>query len=109
MAIFYFQIHEDQVVMSHSPLKTYTEYHKQRVLVSGQGPVAEIAKGLGFQKVMTIDEVLSVFPHFDMVDHKRRRDPVSFISYLLVICTSTVHFSIFVHRSETCILPFCQL
>jgi len=33
----------DQVVLSHSPLRMLTQFHKMRVLVSGQGPVEEVA------------------------------------------------------------------
>ncbi|XP_022095993.1 haloacid dehalogenase-like hydrolase domain-containing 5 [Acanthaster planci] len=66
------KIHPDQVVMSHSPLKMFPQFHDRHVLVSGQGPIKEIAKGLGFTKVTTVDEVRDMFPHLDMVDHQRR-------------------------------------
>lgn len=41
---FYFQITQDQVIMSHSPLRMFKKFHDKCVLVSGQGPVLEIAK-----------------------------------------------------------------
>ena len=70
---------EDQVVMSHSPLKMFTEYHDKHVLVTGQGPVEFIAKSLGFTNVTTMDQLRHVFPALDCVDHKRRRAaPCSF-------------------------------
>jgi len=70
---------EDQVVMSHSPLKMFTEYHNKHVLVTGQGPVEFIAKSLGFTNVTTMDQLRHVFPALDCVDHKRRRAaPCSF-------------------------------
>ena len=47
-------ISEDQVVMSHSPLKMFTEFHDKHVLVTGQGPVEHIAKSLGFNNVTTM-------------------------------------------------------
>ncbi|CAL8129694.1 unnamed protein product [Orchesella dallaii] len=66
------EIHEDQVVMAHSPLRLFQNFHDKRVLVSGQGPVADIAKNLGFTKITTVDEVRQAFPVLDAVDHKRR-------------------------------------
>ncbi|XP_038061453.1 haloacid dehalogenase-like hydrolase domain-containing 5 [Patiria miniata] len=66
------KIHPDQVVMSHSPLKMFPQFHDKHVLVSGQGPIKEIAKGLGFTRVTTVEEVRDMFPHLDMVDHQRR-------------------------------------
>lgn len=59
--------------MSHSPLKMYTEFHKKHCLISGQGPIADIAKNLGFTKVTTIEQLCDSFPNLDMVDHKKRR------------------------------------
>jgi hypothetical protein len=40
------QVREEQVVMAHSPLKMFQQYHHKRVLISGQGPIVEIAKNL---------------------------------------------------------------
>ncbi|KAL7837592.1 hypothetical protein SRHO_G00273030 [Serrasalmus rhombeus] len=65
-------ISQDQVMMSHSPLKMLRKYHDKCVLVSGQGPVLDIAKNLGFTKVVSIDELRESFPLLDMVDHNRR-------------------------------------
>ncbi|CAF0991480.1 unnamed protein product [Didymodactylos carnosus] len=67
------QILPEQVIMSHSPLKLYTEFHKKHCLITGQGPIAEIAKNLGFTKVTTTDQLCDAFPNLDMVDHKKRR------------------------------------
>ena len=67
------EITEDQVVMSHSPLRMFKEYHNKHVLVVGQGPVKEIAAHLGFTKVTTMDDFRHAFPTLDAVDHKRRR------------------------------------
>jgi len=73
---------EDQVVMAHSPLKMFTEYHKKHVLVTGQGPVEQIARSLGFCNVTTMDQLRHAFPNLDCVDHKRRRAaPCSFNKY----------------------------
>ncbi|XP_013394123.1 haloacid dehalogenase-like hydrolase domain-containing 5 isoform X1 [Lingula anatina] len=66
-------VSQDQVVMSHSPLKLFKQFHNKTVLVSGQGPVLQIAKNLGFTKVVTIENLKSTFPMLDMVDHTRRR------------------------------------
>ena len=67
------QITEDQVVMSHSPLKMFKDYHEKHVLVVGQGPVTDIAKNLGFTKISTMDDYRHAFPSLDAVDHNRRR------------------------------------
>ncbi|XP_036387439.1 haloacid dehalogenase-like hydrolase domain-containing 5 [Megalops cyprinoides] len=65
-------ISQDQVMMSHSPLRMFRKYHEKCVLVSGQGPVLDIAKNLGFVKVVSIDMLREAFPLLDMVDHNRR-------------------------------------
>ncbi|KAM8930754.1 haloacid dehalogenase-like hydrolase domain-containing 5 [Pelodytes ibericus] len=65
-------ISQDQVMMSHSPLRIFKQYHNKCVLVSGQGPVLDIAKYLGFSNPITIDSVRESFPFLDMVDHSRR-------------------------------------
>ena len=66
-------VDEDQVVMSHSPLKMFRDYHDKHVLVIGQGPVDDIARALGFRRVTTIQQLRHAFPTLDNVDHKRRR------------------------------------
>jgi len=76
------EVDEDQVVMSHSPLKMFRDYHDKHVLVIGQGPVDDIARALGFRKVTTIQQLRHAFPTLDNVDHKRRRAaPCAFESY----------------------------
>ncbi|TWW56881.1 haloacid dehalogenase-like hydrolase domain-containing 5 [Takifugu flavidus] len=65
-------ITQDQVIMSHSPLRMFKRLHDKCVLVSGQGPVLEIAKNLGFNNVVSIDILRESFPLLDMVDHNRR-------------------------------------
>ncbi|XP_033098733.1 haloacid dehalogenase-like hydrolase domain-containing 5 [Anneissia japonica] len=67
-----FKVTPDQVVMSHSPLKMCRHLHDKHILVSGQGPVKDIAKGLGFHKITTVDELRDMYPHLDSVDHSRR-------------------------------------
>ena len=62
--------------MSHSPLKLFRQFSKKHVLVSGQGPVREIANNLGLSKVTTVDELREMFPHLDMVDYSRRKHKV---------------------------------
>lgn len=66
-------ITEQQVVMSHSPLRMFQQFHDKHCLISGQGPIVDIAHGLGFTKVSTIDHLRSHFPLLDAVDHKRRQ------------------------------------
>lgn len=62
----------NQVVMSHSPLKLFKQFHNKRCLISGQGPIVEIAKNLGFKSLITVDELRQNYPYLDVVDHKRR-------------------------------------
>ncbi|KAI3371526.1 hypothetical protein L3Q82_024111, partial [Scortum barcoo] len=66
------EVSPDQVMLSHSPLRMFTQFHKMHVLVSGQGPVEEVARILGFQDVVTIDMVREAYPLLDVVDHNRR-------------------------------------
>ncbi|KAM6468120.1 haloacid dehalogenase-like hydrolase domain-containing 5 isoform 4-T4 [Liasis olivaceus] len=65
-------ISQDQVMMSHSPLRMFKHYHDKCVLVSGQGPLLDIAKHLGFCQPITIDMLRETYPLLDMVDHDRR-------------------------------------
>lgn len=66
------KISENQVMLSHSPMRLFKQFHNKRVLLSGQGPVEEIAANLGFTNTVTIDAVREHFPMLDMVDHTRR-------------------------------------
>ncbi|XP_054632657.1 haloacid dehalogenase-like hydrolase domain-containing 5 [Dunckerocampus dactyliophorus] len=66
------EVSPDQVMLSHSPLRMFTQFHQMRVLVSGQGPVEEVAHNLGFQNVVTIDDLREAYPLLDVVDHNRR-------------------------------------
>ncbi|KAJ7997620.1 hypothetical protein DPEC_G00214020 [Dallia pectoralis] len=66
------EVSPDQVVLSHSPLRMFSQYHQMCVLVSGQGPVLDVAHNLGFQNVVTIDMLREAFPLQDVVDHSRR-------------------------------------
>ncbi|XP_043943462.1 haloacid dehalogenase-like hydrolase domain-containing 5 isoform X1 [Protopterus annectens] len=71
-AILEVEIPQDQVILSHSPLRMFHRFHDKQVLVSGQGPIAEIAKNVGFQHIITIDMIREAFPQLDVVDHSRR-------------------------------------
>ncbi|KAG7226630.1 hypothetical protein INR49_001800 [Caranx melampygus] len=73
------QISPQQVVLSHSPLRMMKSFHDKCVLVSGQGPVTDIANtldcittSLGFKKVVSIEQLREHHPLLDMVDHNRR-------------------------------------
>ncbi|NXK20498.1 HDHD5 hydrolase, partial [Arenaria interpres] len=65
-------ISQDQVMMSHSPLRMFKRYHEKCVLVSGQGPVLDIAQDLGFCQPITIETLREKHPLLDVVDHDRR-------------------------------------
>ena len=62
--------------MAHSPLKMFKQFHNKRVLVSGQGPIHEISKQLGFTNVCTVEDIRRAFPVLDVVDQKRRDNMV---------------------------------
>uniref|UniRef100_A0A4W4GUX4 Haloacid dehalogenase like hydrolase domain containing 5 n=1 Tax=Electrophorus electricus TaxID=8005 RepID=A0A4W4GUX4_ELEEL len=66
------EVSPDQVMLSHSPLRVFSQFHNVCVLVSGQGPVLELAYNLGFQNVVTIDMLREAYPLLDVVDHHRR-------------------------------------
>ncbi|KAK7891705.1 hypothetical protein WMY93_023668 [Mugilogobius chulae] len=66
------EVSPDQVMLSHSPLRMFSQFHKMCVLVSGQGPVEEVAHNLGFEDVVTIDMLREAYPLLDVVDHNRR-------------------------------------
>ncbi|NXD70535.1 HDHD5 hydrolase, partial [Eolophus roseicapillus] len=65
-------INQDQVMMSHSPLRMFKRYHDKCVLVSGQGPLLDIAQDLGFCQPITIETLREKHPLLDVVDHDRR-------------------------------------
>ena len=56
-------------MLSHSPLRMFTEYHDKCVLLSGQGPIEQIAKRIGFTNTVTINDIRSAYPFLDMVSH----------------------------------------
>ncbi|XP_044137296.1 haloacid dehalogenase-like hydrolase domain-containing 5 [Bufo gargarizans] len=62
----------NQVILSHSPLQMFHHFQNKCVLVSGQGPVEEVAKDLGFTNAVSIEAVRQVYPLLDMVDESRR-------------------------------------
>ncbi|XP_076123018.1 haloacid dehalogenase-like hydrolase domain-containing 5 [Alosa pseudoharengus] len=66
------EVSPDQVMLSHSPLRVFSQFHDKCVLVSGQGPILEVANNLGFQNVVTIDMLRESYPLLDVVDHHRR-------------------------------------
>ncbi|KFV01548.1 Cat eye syndrome critical region protein 5, partial [Tauraco erythrolophus] len=65
-------VSQDQVMMSHSPLRMFKRYHEKCVLVSGQGPLLDIAQDLGFCQPVTIETLREKYPLLDVVDHDRR-------------------------------------
>lgn len=57
-----------QVILSHSPLRVLDILHDKHVLVSGQGPVSEIAEMCGFSRVCHVDDIDCHFPELDVND-----------------------------------------
>ncbi|XP_055081007.1 haloacid dehalogenase-like hydrolase domain-containing 5 [Periophthalmus magnuspinnatus] len=70
--LLHVQVHPEQVVLSYSPLTMMKSLHHRVVLVSGQGPIREIAHRLGFDQIVTIDDVRKHCPLLDAVDHDPR-------------------------------------
>ncbi|XP_060101765.1 haloacid dehalogenase-like hydrolase domain-containing 5 [Heteronotia binoei] len=67
-----FKISPERVILCHSPLRLFRKFHDKCMLVCGQGPVAQNARDLGFQHVITIEDVRKAFPLLDMVDQSLR-------------------------------------
>ncbi|XP_034935503.1 haloacid dehalogenase-like hydrolase domain-containing 5 [Chelonus insularis] len=68
------EITEDQVVLAHSPLQMFKQFHNKHVLISGQGRIKQIASELGFKSTITINELVENFPSLDYVN-KDKRNP----------------------------------
>uniref|UniRef100_A0A8B9TEU2 Haloacid dehalogenase-like hydrolase domain-containing 5 n=1 Tax=Anas platyrhynchos TaxID=8839 RepID=A0A8B9TEU2_ANAPL len=66
------QVSPEQVILSHSPLRLFSQFHRRCMLVAGQGPVEENAHNLGFKNVVTIEALRKAYPLLDMVDQSRR-------------------------------------
>ncbi|CAH3138519.1 unnamed protein product [Pocillopora meandrina] len=69
-----FEVREDQMILSHTPLKMFDWLHNKHVLVSGQGSAKEILQEYGFTKVSDVEDVRRAYPLLDMVDRERRYD-----------------------------------
>uniref|UniRef100_A0A8C3QGR9 Haloacid dehalogenase-like hydrolase domain-containing 5 n=1 Tax=Cyanoderma ruficeps TaxID=181631 RepID=A0A8C3QGR9_9PASS len=66
------QVSPEQVILSHSPLQLFSQFHERYMLVAGQGPMEENAYNLGFKHVVTIEALRKAYPLLDMVDLSRR-------------------------------------
>ncbi|NXI25180.1 HDHD5 hydrolase, partial [Sterrhoptilus dennistouni] len=66
------QVSPEQVILSHSPLQLFRQFHQRYMLVAGQGPLEENAYNLGFKHVVTIEALRKAYPLLDMVDLSRR-------------------------------------
>ncbi|XP_043477208.1 haloacid dehalogenase-like hydrolase domain-containing 5 [Leptopilina heterotoma] len=66
------EVSEDQVIMAHSPLQMFHQFRDKQVLISGQGKIREIAKELGFNKTVTIEELVRNYPNLDYVNKDKR-------------------------------------
>ncbi|RLW01736.1 hypothetical protein DV515_00007703 [Chloebia gouldiae] len=76
------QVSPEQVVLSHSPLQLFSQFHQRCMLVAGQGPLEEnaheyplrlvVLRALGFKHVVTIEALRKAYPLLDMVDLSRR-------------------------------------
>uniref|UniRef100_A0A8D0FDD4 Haloacid dehalogenase-like hydrolase domain-containing 5 n=1 Tax=Strix occidentalis caurina TaxID=311401 RepID=A0A8D0FDD4_STROC len=78
-------ISQNQVMMSHSPLRMFKRYHEKCVLVSGQGPLLDIAQDLGFCQPITIETLREKHPLLDVVDHERRPNVLVSIYFSVVL------------------------
>lgn len=78
------KVSTEQVVMSHSPLKMFKQFHNMHTLICGQGPIEGIARDLGFSNIITVDQLRELFPYLDMVDHSHRKVepcPIKFANF----------------------------
>ncbi|CAK8674457.1 haloacid dehalogenase-like hydrolase domain-containing 5 [Clavelina lepadiformis] len=67
-------VNPDQLVMSQTPLEMFHEFHDKWCLVSGpehDGGSVSVAKSLGFNKIITIEELRQAYPYLDWVDRQR--------------------------------------
>jgi len=67
------KVDPDQIIMSQSPLEMFHEYHDKTVLVVGpehDGGFFDVAQELGFENIVTLDDVRKAFPYLDWVDRK---------------------------------------
>lgn len=67
-------VNPDQIVMSQTPLQMFHELHDKWCLISGpehDGGAVAVAKSLGFNKIITIDQVRKAYPYLDWVDRNR--------------------------------------
>ncbi|NXM00269.1 HDHD5 hydrolase, partial [Tyrannus savana] len=85
-------ISQDQVMMSHSPLRMFKRYHEKCVLVSGQGPLLDIAQDLGFCQPITIETLREKHPLLDAVDHDRRPNVLFHDCFGILVLTAVVLF-----------------
>lgn len=95
---FCVQVDEDQVVMAHSPLKLFEGFMSKHMLVSGQGPVCEIAYNLGFRNITTIEELRQTYPQLDCVDQKRRSLQVPLLSRSYTLYEGITNIKVFVSQ-----------
>ncbi|XP_015767193.1 PREDICTED: cat eye syndrome critical region protein 5-like [Acropora digitifera] len=72
-----FEVKEDQMVLSHTPLKMFNALHDKHVLVSGQQNIKEILQSYGFTNVSEMEDVRQAYPLLDMVDRERRYNHVN--------------------------------
>jgi len=67
------KVDPDQIIMSQSPLEMFVDYHDKCVLVVGpehDGGFFDVAQELGFENIVTLDDVRKAFPYLDWVDRK---------------------------------------
>lgn len=63
-----FPIREEQMVMGHSPLELFTQFHERHVYAIGQRHVSEIVEDLGFRHVSMASDLSKRFPCLDVSD-----------------------------------------
>ncbi|XP_066490386.1 haloacid dehalogenase-like hydrolase domain-containing 5 [Tiliqua scincoides] len=67
-----FKVSPEWVIVSHSPLSLFSQFHDKCMLICGQDKVEENARTLGFRNFVTIEDIRKAFPLLDMVDQSRR-------------------------------------
>lgn len=70
--IFNLPFTEDNIVVAPSPCKALLDFHNKRVLACCQDDNVDLVPELGFTDYLTVEELASIFPELDYVDHRKR-------------------------------------
>ncbi|KNC83552.1 HAD-superfamily subfamily IIA hydrolase [Sphaeroforma arctica JP610] len=58
----------EKVILSHTPMRKYTNLYDKNVLLVGQGPLQEIAANYGYKNTWTMEDVVKAYPLLHVMD-----------------------------------------